>query len=167
MNYFQLFDIAVKLKVDKNEVRRKYLALSKKNHPDYFVNESGEEQQKSLEIFSLLNKALKTFTKEDETIRYVLQLKGLLEEEEKYALSPAFLMQMMEVNEELSEATEDPSKKAQLFKQLTQLEKEIYEPVQDIVEKYKEGDTTEKELLQVKDYYFRKKCLDRIRHQFG
>jgi molecular chaperone HscB len=43
----------------------------------------------------------------------------------------------------------------------------IYEPVKGIIEDYKEGATTEKELLQVKQYYYKKKYLDRIRRQLG
>ena len=42
---------------------------------------------------------------------------------------------------------------------------EIYEPVKEIVEHYQEGAVSEKELLQVKEYYFKKKYLDRIRQQ--
>ncbi|MGB3153926.1 MAG: hypothetical protein WBB06_04965, partial [Chitinophagaceae bacterium] len=50
---------------------------------------------------------------------------------------------------------------------LAELQEEIYEPVKKIVEHYKEGITTEKELLQVKEYYYQKKYLDRIRHQLA
>jgi hypothetical protein len=51
-------------------------------------------------------KGLKILQDRDQTIKYVLQLKGLLEEEEKYQLPPDFLMEMMEMNEKLLE--EDP-----------------------------------------------------------
>lgn len=166
MNYFELFDHPIKLKVNKTEVRRKYLDLSKRNHPDYFINESGEEQKKALEVFSRLNHALKTLSNDDETIRYVLQLKGLMEDEEKYTLSPGFLMQMMEVNEEFADIEDSGDKKKQLLQQLKELEESIYEPVENILKNYDEGITTEKELLQVKDYYFKKKYINRLRHQF-
>ncbi len=39
---------------------------------------------------------------------------------------------------------------------------QIYNDVVHIVENYKEGVTTEKELLQVKSYYYKKKYLQRI-----
>ena len=39
---------------------------------------------------------------------------------------------------------------------------QIYNDVAPIVENYQEGTTTEKELLQVKDYYYKKKYLQRI-----
>jgi molecular chaperone HscB len=47
------------------------------------------------------------------------------------------------------------------------IEKELYEPVQNIIENYKEGITTQKELLQVKDYYFKKKYLQRLYQQLN
>jgi molecular chaperone HscB len=48
-----------------------------------------------LEESALLNK--------DETIKYILKEKGLLEDDGKYQLENSFLMQMMEMNEELLE----------------------------------------------------------------
>lgn len=166
MNYFELFELPVLLKPDKNVVRKKYLELSKKNHPDFFATAGPEDQQNALEAFASLNKAIKTFNNEDETMRYVLQLKGLLEDEEKYRLAPDFLMQMMEVNEEMAEIKDDTATKMKLQQQLNGLQKEIYEPVAHIIENYQEGVTSKEELLQVKDYYFKKKYIDRLRHQF-
>jgi hypothetical protein len=39
---------------------------------------------------------------------------------------------------------------------LTNIQNGIYEPVKEIVEHYQEGITAEKELLQIKEYYFKK-----------
>jgi molecular chaperone HscB len=152
MNYFELFDIPVSLKVDKNSLTQKYFELQKKYHPDFFTQATEYEQAEALEQSSQINKALKVLKNEMETIKYVLQLQGLLEEEEKYQLPPAFLMEVMELNEELSESSQQ---------QITDLEAEIYTPVKDIIENYK-GNTTTEELLQVKEYYYKKKYLQRI-----
>lgn len=165
MTYFDLFEIPVQLTVDKASLPRKYFELSRKYHPDFFVNGSGEEQVLALEKSALLNKAFKTFQNSDETIKYVLQLKGLLEEEEKYELPPNFLMEVLEINEELMELGENKTLLPNLELRITELQTEIYEPVKEIVEHYKEGATTEKELLQVKEYYYKKKYLDRIGKQ--
>src|SRR4051812_617708 len=103
MNYFELFGLPVSLRADRNAVKKRYLELSRQSHPDYFVNNSAAEQENALEASALLNKALKTLYNPDQTIRYVLKEKGLVEEEEKYSLDPEFLMEMLEVNEELAE----------------------------------------------------------------
>jgi molecular chaperone HscB len=153
MNYFELFDIPVSLKVGKNSLAQKYFELQKKYHPDFFTQATEYEQANALEKSSEINKALKVLKNEMETIKYVLQLKSLLEEEEKYQLPPAFLMEVMELNEELSENS---------AQQITNLEAEIYTPVKDIIENFKDSATTTKELLQVKEYYYKKKYLQRI-----
>ena len=90
MNYFEIFGIPVQLKVEKNELPKKYFELSRKFHPDFYANTTPSEQNRALEITANLNKALKTFQNHDETIKYVLELKGLLEEEEKISTTTRF-----------------------------------------------------------------------------
>ena len=162
-----MFDIPIRLKVDKQSLQKKFIELSKKYNPDYFATQAFEKQAKALEISATLNKAWKTFQNPDETIKYVLQSKGLLEDEEKYQLPPGFLMEMMEINEQLvgAKMEENAEKTTHLSSVISQLSTEIYEPVKEIVEHYQESITSEKELLQVKDYYFKKKYLNRIRQQ--
>ncbi|MBS1655400.1 MAG: Fe-S protein assembly co-chaperone HscB [Bacteroidetes bacterium] len=166
MNYFELFNIPVQLKIDKSAITKKYFDLSRQFHPDYFATAGDDAQAEALEQSALLNKAYKTFQNADEIIKYVLQLKGLLEEEEKYQLPPDFLMEVMDINEQLMDA-DDPAVIHSLQTQISQLENDIYEPVKEIVEHYQEAVTSEKELLQVKAYYYKKKYLWRIRQQLA
>ncbi len=98
MNYFELYGIPVNLLVDAKVIKPVFYELSRKYHPDFYSNASEERQSDMLEKSSLVNKAFKVFNQPDELIKYVLQLKGLLEEEEKYVLPPAFLMEIMELN---------------------------------------------------------------------
>ena len=160
MNYFELYEMPVSLQVDRKYLQEKYFELQKKYHPDFFSNESEAEQADMLEKSSMINKAYKTFQNDDETIKYVLQLNGLLEEEEKYQLPPEFLMEMMELNEALMET--DDSSLEETETKISQLEKYLYDKVQNIVEYYNEDRTTDEQLLQVKDYYYKKKYLKRI-----
>jgi molecular chaperone HscB len=158
MNYFELFDIPVQLKLTPSSLSTKFFALSRQFHPDHFAGDDEKAQEEALENSALLNKAWKTFQNPDETIKYVLQLKGLLEEEEKYELPPDFLMEVMELNEELMDSDDTNEIKSRIIN----FQSEVYEPVKNIVENYQEGVTSEKELLQVKQYYYKKKYLDRI-----
>ena len=153
MNYFELFDIPVSLTIDKTKLAKKYFELQKKYHPDFFTQNSEAEQDEALEKSSAINKALKIFQDKDSIIKYVLQLKGLLEEEEKYQLPPDFLMEVMELNEQLSA---DSTTAIEVF------EKEIYSEVSSIIDGYNDNSTTTKDLLKVKEYYFKKKYLLRI-----
>ena len=153
MNYFELFGMQVTIKVDKSMLARKYLELQKKYHPDFFAQGTEAEQAEALEMSSQLNSALKTLRNEEATIKYVLQLKGLLEEEEKYPLPPEFLMEMMELNEELSEGSGE---------QINALEKSLYAEVAPIIENYDDAHVSIPELMKLKEYYYKKKYLRRI-----
>lgn len=163
MNYFELFEIPVQLAVDRKSIPKKYFELSRLYHPDLYVNATEAEKATMLEKTTLLNRAFKTFQQPGDTIKYVLELKGLLKKDEKYQLPPAFLMEVMEINEALVDAGPE----MQILNRIENLETGIYEPVKEIVEGYQEGITTEKELLQVKEYYFKKKYLDRIKQQLN
>ena len=160
MNYYELFELPVSLTIDKTALSKKYFELQKKYHPDFFSNGTENEKNEVLEISSMVNKGYKTFQNEDETLKYFLQLKGLLKEEEKYELPPAFLMEMMELNESLMEI--DDSSLEEMETKVSQLQKHLYTQVQNIIEYYQENNTTDEQLLQVKDYYFKKKYLKRI-----
>ena len=153
MNYFELFDIPVSLTVDKSMLANKYFELQKKYHPDFFTQSDNDEQADALEKSSEINKALKVLQKKDSTIQYVLKLKGLLTDDEKYQLPPDFLMEMMDLNEN---ATGDA------VSAVTVLENEIYLPVKSIIENYQDMVTSETDLLKVKEYYYKKKYLQRI-----
>ncbi|MCW3080799.1 iron-sulfur cluster co-chaperone HscB C-terminal domain-containing protein [Segetibacter sp.] len=164
MNHFELFKIPITLTPNMGQLKPKFYELSRKFHPDFFTNETEGEQSEALEVSSQINKAFKVFQNKDETIKYVLQLKGLLEEEEKYNLQPDFLMEMMDLNEQMMEATMQGDEEAtgKLKTTVAEAEAEIYEPVKEIIEEYEEGKTTTEELLRVKEYYYKKKYLNRI-----
>jgi molecular chaperone HscB len=63
------------------------------------------------------------------------------------------------------QAENNPAIISNLQSTINNLQSEIYEPVKEIVEHYQEGSASEKELLQVKEYYYKKKYLRRIQDQ--
>ncbi|ULQ57681.1 Fe-S protein assembly co-chaperone HscB [Flavihumibacter rivuli] len=164
MNYFELYSIPVSFQPDQNLVKQQFYRLSRQYHPDFYTQASAEEQAEVLDKSAAVNKAYRTFMDADATIQYVLEWKGLVEPEEKYQLDPMFLAEVMDINEALMELEMDPDpaglEKAGIMTQ--NLLNEVYEHVEPILADYQEGVTTEKELLQVKDYYYKKKYLQRI-----
>jgi molecular chaperone HscB len=164
MNHFELYGIPVSLHPDTHQLKQTFYALSRKYHPDFFSRENEFDQAEALEKSSQVNKAFKIFQSREETIKYVLQLKGLLEEEEKYSLPPDFLMEVMDLNEQLMDAKmeQDIVSTNKIKAAIAALGEEIYAPVREIVEGYEDGKTGETELLKVKEYYYKKKYLNRI-----
>ena len=163
-NYFELLQLPVSFRPDPKELNSRFLKLSRQFHPDYFANASQEAQQEALEKSAMLNKAFQTLKDPLLTIKYLLQWKGLMEEEEKYQLAPAFLMEVMDLNEQLMEWEMEPNAATgeQLKANLKNLEDEIYHEVAPLLELDLEAPDSEKKLLQIKEYYYRKKYLDRM-----
>ena len=153
MNYYDLFEIPISVSIDRALLSKRYFELQKSFHPDYFTMADEAEQEAALEKTALLNKAFKIFKDADATIKYLLQMKEMLTEEEKYPLSPDFLMEVMELNESLSAGT---------AAQISAMEDDIYAPVTNIIANYNDAKVTTDELLKLKEYYFKKKYLQRI-----
>jgi molecular chaperone HscB len=161
MTHFELYQIPISFKPDIAWVKKRFYQLSREYHPDFFVSGTREEKVHVLAISAQVNKAYQVFNDESSLIKYILTMKGLLLEEEKYQLSPPFLMEVMEINELLMDAGDQETKNS-IRSQIESLQNAIYEPVKTIITNYQEGVSSEKELLQVKEYYYQKKYLDRI-----
>jgi molecular chaperone HscB len=95
----------------------------------------------------------------------VLELKGIIQSEEKYALSPAFLMEMMELNEGWMEADSEAAKQS-ILDQIKAIQDEILEPIKNYLEMDQIDSISQEAMLQIKEYYYKKKYLDRILAEF-
>jgi molecular chaperone HscB len=164
MNYFELYGIPVSLKVDGASLKKRYYELSREFHPDFHSQSDTVKQEEILQKSADVNRAYKIFQNEDSTIRYVLMMKGIMEEEEKYGLKPDFLMEVMEINEQLMDIEMDGNDGGLNGAEVEakQLLNKIHEDVAMVIENYKDGLSEEEGLLRVKDYYYKKKYLQRI-----
>ena len=90
------------------------------------------------------------------TLLYFLQVSGIIETDEKYDLPPAFLGEMMEINEALTE-DETAAKKM-----IAAFEESLTDDVSHILQNFHTGTTDGADLLKLKDYYYKKKYVKRI-----
>ncbi len=156
MNYFELFSLPEKPIVDRLELTKKYFELQRKFHPDYHTTDTASEQSEVLELSAAVNKAYVIFKDEQKTIAYYLQIKGCMDEAEKYNLPADFLMEMMEVNELLDDGEGD--KVRELIREAAaKMDLEFHQLLANSGHKIAEA-----EQLKIKDYYYRKKYLKRI-----
>lgn len=164
MNYFELFSLPVTLLINQKELKNRFYVLSRKYHPDFYTQESDEEKEDALLMSSQINTAYKILQNPDETLEYVLQLKGVISDDEKYQLPPDFLMEMMEINELMEEAksTQNKDSLVNAERSIQSFENDIYQGVKDIIEGYDDTKIKQQELAQLKDYFFKKKYLKRI-----
>jgi len=105
-NYFSFYEIEPGFELDTNLLRKKYLQINRDFHPDFFTLQP-DKQEEALRITSFNNDAYKTLTSFEKRVAYYLSIKGLYDTESKAELPPDFLMEVMELNEELEELHEN------------------------------------------------------------
>ena len=164
MEYFDWFELPVNLKVNKAQILKKYYALLKIHHPDNFSLQAEKEQNLALEQSAKINKAKEILDDAYLRLGYILTQKGWLNIDEKYALSPAFLGEMMDINEQLMDLSLDPNPalSQSLRKQIIEKDHEIYEAVSNYFDMEDLSQLTEQDFLRLKEYYFKRKYLSRL-----
>lgn len=165
MNYFELFGLPIGFQVDTQKLRAAFMEIQKASHPDKFAQGSSEEQEAALEQSSMANKGFTLLSQKERILPYVLELLGIMTQDEKYALEPAFLMEMMDLNEAWMDA-EDENAKQSIINQVEKLKTEIYAPIQTYMEMGQIDTLSQEAMLQIKSYYYKKKYLDRILEDF-
>ena len=102
-------------------------------------------------------------------MKYVLDLKNVIEEEGKNKIPQAFLMEMMDINENLMELEFgfDEEVFNQVKSDLTSTQSDLYKEIESIVENYNDHNSDASELIAVKNYYFKQKYLLRIQENLS
>ncbi len=167
MNYFELYSLPVSFHPDQNVVKQQFYALSKKYHPDFYINESLEKQEEVLELSTLNNKAFQVLKSPQKVLQYVLELKGVISEGENYTLPQSFLMDMMDVNEAIMDLQFDPNpdKQKEVQTNLNRIEEAL---MRDLEHSTMAFDNLSEEnqqihLDKIKDIYYRNKYIQRIK----
>ena len=113
-----------------------------------------------LERSATINKAFQVFSDKDKTLEYYLTEQGSISPEEKFALPPEFLMEVMEINESIASGNEEEIRKTILgFEETLAAEAGAYlhpgltNPSPEV-------------LASLKSYYYKKKYLHRILDRF-
>ena len=162
MTYFELFNIPLNLFPDLKEIKSKFYELSKIHHPDINQSSDPADYVKSLEMSGLVNQAYKTLSDFDHRLKYILDCVGALTDPNEQ-LSPDFLMEMMELNEVMMEASDDPVKKQQFLADLDFRETEQIDQLTKIWDSVDSGTPSADQIEQLKKVYFERKYLLRIR----
>ncbi|MBS1548238.1 MAG: hypothetical protein JSS94_00025 [Bacteroidetes bacterium] len=156
MNYFELFGFEVFPRISQSLLSKKYISLQRESHPDFFTRETGSEQDEALDKSADINKAYKIFKNPDDTLAYFLQVKGIIVPGEKFELPSDFLMEMMDLNESISDSPENGKKAAAAFQVGLGEEMEY-----NIASLSQDGENLSV-LEELKSLYYRKKYLNRI-----
>ena len=166
MNFFEFYQIPVSFQVDAPEMKRIFYRNSKKFHPDFHTLSDDAQQVDMLEMSSLNNEAYKTLSDPDLRVRYILQLYGLLgDEQQAISLPQSFLMDMMDINEALMELEFDFEEKRfeEVQHQVQQLENQLYQSIEPQLLVTNSDNSWETALVAIRDFYLKKRYLLRIK----
>ena len=166
MNYFELYDLPVSFHPNQDVVKQQFYALSKKYHPDFYINESAEKQDEVLELSTLNNKAFQVLKNPQKVLQYVLELKGMVNEGESYTLPQSFLMEMMDVNEIIMDLQfdSDAEKLAQVKKEIEVIEQSLSDELLSYTKEFENTKEEQKQsLAKIKDLYYRSKYIQRLK----
>ena len=106
-NYFELFGIPVGFRVDKAALAERYRELQKVVHPDRYASGSEAEQRLSLQQTTQVNEAYETLKDPVKRAIYLLKLNGVdMQLDKETTQDTAFLMEQLEMREQLAEARE-------------------------------------------------------------
>lgn len=164
MNYFKFYDIPETFTPDIVGLKKRYYDLSKKYHPDFFANEDNARQQEILELSTLNNKAYQTLLDPNKRLEYILKEHGLVNEGAKPQLPADFLMEMMDLNERLTEI-DNADQLAEIAGEVLAIDGDINEEITGLTDGYEKLDNAAKasRLSEIENLYYRQKYLLRIR----
>lgn len=169
-DYFEFYQLPETFRPDEKALKSKYYALSREYHPDFHATETADRQQEILTLATLNTNAYRTLSNEDMRMAYVLGRHGLLEEG-KQDMPADFLMEVMELNEQLMELefAPDPTAIAQLETTVNDLTATLEAGIEPVLAGY-EGlppATRPQALQQVRTYYLKKRYLLRIQESLA
>lgn len=168
INYFELYGQPVSFRPDAAAIKSKFYELSRRYHPDRFTMADEATRAEALRMSAMNNDAWKTLNNTDALMAYILKLNGVLEEEEKYSLPPAFLMEMMDLNEVVSDYEMEPGNESLEQQATSILQDQLNDwqnAIQPLLDQFDNSPADKELLLKIKDYYFRKKYLLRIQER--
>ncbi len=108
-NYFSLFGLPVGYQVDRKLLAERYRELQRVLHPDRFASASDHERRLSMQQAIRVNEAFETLKDPLRRGRYLLELNGIDADAVKgNTHDTLFLMEQMELREQLESAVDAP-----------------------------------------------------------
>jgi molecular chaperone HscB len=169
-NYFEFYDLPETFQPDAAALKQKYYALSREYHPDFHGTAPPERQKEILQLATLNTTAYRTLSHPDQRMAYILSEHGLLEEG-KQELPADFLVEVMDLNEQLMELEfePDPATVAHVENEVNSLADTLDAGIEPVLAGYAglPPDVRPQALQQVRTYYLKRRYLLRIRESLA
>ncbi len=157
MTHFEFYGLRPTYVLDELLLKKKFLEYSRLYHPDHFVLADNEAQAEADDISALNNRAFKTLSDTDSRLKYLLELKGVIQDEEVYTLSQDFLMDMLDLND----LVETDPQAAQI--ELDRIEQSLAQEIRPLLLSLDMEHSDLALFTELKDYHYKKRYVLRIR----
>lgn len=116
MDYFTLFSLPIHFNVDISALSSRYQELQRQYHPDRYATASESEKRQSIQQTAMINDAYQTLKDPLRRAEYLLSLHGFdVRNEQQTMRDTAFLMEQLELREELDAIEHKPDVESLLF----------------------------------------------------
>ena len=163
VNYYDFFVITIKLDVDLQKLKQQFYENSKKYHPDFFTLQSTEVQNEALQKSTLNNQAFNTLANFDLRVKYFLELHDQISPEGENQIPQDFLIEMMELNEQIMELEFDYDQN--LYNQIQNAHLQFTNQLRESLlplEGKEARDFSEQDWNLLKDFYLKNQYLKRL-----
>jgi molecular chaperone HscB len=147
LDHFKVFGLPPAYDVDEEALRRKFLAISRSVHPDYFGGASDAMRTMSLRLSSEVNQAYRVLKDPFLRAEYLLEMAGGKSSAEDKTVPPSLLNEVFLLQEEIEEAKAggDQTKLEPLKRDLTVRQNGVVEQIRALMGSL-ESDATKDEV---------------------
>ncbi|MDM8558810.1 Fe-S protein assembly co-chaperone HscB [Candidatus Parabeggiatoa sp. HSG14] len=101
-NHFEVFDLPISFDIDTEILAQRYRDSQRTVHPDKYANAPERDRRLAMQKATQINEAFQTLKKPLTRGLYLLQLQGIDTNDSNVAMDGEFLMEQMELREELA-----------------------------------------------------------------
>lgn len=139
-DFFALFGLAAGFELDLALLTERYRSLQRSAHPDAHASGSDRERLLAVQRAALINEAFDTLNSPVKRARYLLERAGRVRHGEHVTLKdPAFLMEQMELREELEAIKHEADAEAALSAFAERVQQDLDATLSEIALHFREG----------------------------
>jgi molecular chaperone HscB len=163
VDFFEFFGLKPKFQIDIKELKLLYYEKMRQFHPDMQIDASDQEKEETFNLSSINNDAYKTLKDFHLRLKYILDTFYPGDEAPSKSLPQLFLMEMMDMNEELMELKMDfdevkaSKMRSEIEGKLEEMKASVQAEIEDSIVSETDGVTFDKinEYLLQRNYLLR------------
>ncbi|OUD13299.1 Fe-S protein assembly co-chaperone HscB [Thioflexithrix psekupsensis] len=139
-SYFDVFNLPVQFDIDTDKLSVHYRELQRTIHPDKYVNASDRDRRLAIEKATQINDAFETLKNPISRSQYLLQLMGFPVDETDTSMDAIFLMQQLELREQLAELKHQAAPLMAMASFLAQIEQALTDLTHQLSQQFSQQD---------------------------